>query len=184
MMRFVCRFMVLFFVSNILFAVQHIDGISILSVSSKEDERVFYMDADIDIQLPQYIVEALYSGIPLPMLLQVKVKETRNWWPDRLLVTVEQRYVLHYYPLLDVFKLNNLTTGSSTSHTRLDLALSKIGMIRHFPVLDKEHFITDNRLYAALHLKVDVEALPKPLRTEALLGGNWDIGSAWKEWPL
>ncbi len=183
MMRIFFCFMLLF-LNNALHAEQMEEGIKVVEVSSIEGEQIYYMDANIEINLPKYMVDAIYNGIPLPLLIQVEVKEEENWWFNRSLVTVEQRYVLHYYPLRDVFKLNNLSSDSSTTQRTLEMALKKIGTIRHFPILDKEDFKTDKSLYGFLHLKIDVDALPKPLRTTALLGGNWDIGSEWKEWRL
>jgi len=159
-------------------------GISIIAVSSQQDDRLFYMDATIETHLPLYMKEAVHSGVPLPLLLQIRVKENNEWWFDRSLVTIEQRLVLHYYPLLDAFRLNNLTTGASSSHGTLALALKKIGTLYHFPILDKEHFKTDNQLTARIRLKVDASALPKPLRTDSLLGGSWELSSEWKELPL
>jgi len=159
-------------------------GISVTAVSSQQDDRLFYMDATIETHLPLYMTEAVYSGVLLPLLLQIQVKENNEWWFDRSLVTIEHRLVLHYYPLLSVFRLNNLTTGASSSHSTLALALKKIGTLHHFPILDKEHFKTDHQLYARIRLKVDASALPKPLRTNSLLGGSWELSSEWKEFPL
>jgi len=159
-------------------------GIRVIEVSSQQDERLFFMGARIETQLPQYMIDAVLSGIPLPLLLQIEVHENNNWWFDRSLVIIEQRYVLHYYSLLDSFRLNNLTTGSSLNKSTLSNALKTIGTIKHFPILDKEHFNTDGNLYARIRLKIDESALPKPLRTNVLLGGSWEISSEWKEWQL
>ena len=159
-------------------------GIRVVDVSSQEGERVFYMDAQIETHLPQYISDAVLNGVPLPLLLQIEVRENKNWWFDRSLVTVEQRYLLRYYPLLDSFGLNNLTTGSNIYKSSLALALKTVGEIKGFPILDKEHFKTDGNIYARIRLKVDETALPKPLRTNSFLGGNWKISSEWKEWQL
>lgn len=160
------------------------EGITVLDVSSVEDGRIHFMDAHIEIHLPDYVRHAIYNGIPLPMLLQIEVNEKKDWWLDQTLVIIEQRYVLHYYPLFDSFRLNNLTNGSSQNLSSFDNAFQKIGVISRFPILDNEHFPNSEDLYARIRLKIDIAALPKPLRNESLLGGSWDIASEWKEWAL
>ncbi len=160
------------------------EGIRVTHVSSQEDDRVYYMDAMIEIQIPEYIIQAIYNGVPLPLLLQIEVNELNSWWLDRTLVTIEQRYVLHYFPLYDFIRLDNLTDGSSVTLKSFNAAFKKIGTIDHFPILDKEHFSISNEIYARMRLKLDESALPKPLRTESLLGGSWDIESDWKEWSV
>jgi len=160
------------------------DGIRVLEVSSHEDDRTYYIDGVIETHLPEYMTQAIYNGIPLPLQLQIDVKESSNWWFDRSLVTIEQRYLLHYLPLYDTIRLENLSTGSSTLQRSLVTALRKVGRIKNFPILDKEHFDTKNGIYARIRLKVDVSALPKPLRAESLLGGSWNISSDWKELQL
>ncbi len=171
------------FTSNIS-AQQPEQGIRVIEVLSYEDERTYYMDARIESHLPDYLEQAVYSGIPLPLLLQIEVKESNNWWFDRSLVTIEQHYLLHYLPLFGRIKLDNLSDGSSHHHDSLATALRQVGSLHKFPILDKEHFSTQNKIYARIRLKVDVSALPKPLRADSLLGGSWDISSDWKEWVL
>ena len=170
--------------TSALFA-QHIpEGISVISVSSKEDDRIYYMDALIDTHLPDYIIQAVYGGVPLPLLLQIEVNEKNNWWLDTTLVTIEQRYLLRYFPLLDSIKLNILSDGSSVTFGSFKAAFKKIGSIKRFPILDEEHFPNNGGIYARIRLKIDRTSLPKPLRTESLLGGSWDIASDWKKWTV
>lgn len=160
------------------------EGIKVVEVSSYEDERNYYMDAKIETHLPEYLKQAVYNGIPLPLLLQIEVKESNGWWFDRSLVTIERRFLLHYLPLYDAIRLDNVSTGSSNHHSSLETALRKVGSFNKFPILDKEHFSTENGIYARIRLKVDVSALPKPLRADSLLGGSWNISSEWKQWAL
>ena len=174
---------------NILFSTasfgqQIEEGITVIEVSSTEDDRIYYMDAVIETRLPEYIVQAIYNGIPLPLLLQIEVNELNNWWLDKTLVTIEQQYILHYFPLFDSFRLDNLTDGSSVALGSFNAVFNKIGTINHFPILDKEHFSNSHEITARIRLKVDETGLPKPLRTESLLGGSWDISSDWKEWVV
>lgn len=160
------------------------NAISIEWVSSQARERVFFMDALFKIKLPEHINHAIYNGVPLPLLLQIEVKESNNWWFDTKLVTIEQRYVLHYLSLLDAVRLINVTEGSSSTIGTLEKALQKISVIKNYPFLDREHFNLQNETYARLRLLIDIDSLPNPLKTQAVLGGDWELNSGWKEWVL
>jgi len=159
-------------------------GIEVINVSSHMGDRVHYMDAFIKTKLPEYMVHAVKNGVPLPLTLQIEVKESQDWWFDKSLVTIEQQYILHYLSLVDLVRVTNLTAGSSYTVGSIKRALKKIGVINQFPLLDNEHFKVQNTLYARIRLKVNVNALPQPLRTDTLLGGSWDLSSDWKEWIL
>lgn len=163
---------------------QQIEGIKVIDVASQEDDRVYYMDATIETHLPEYVLKAFYNGIPLPLVIQVEVNKARSWWFDQALVTVEQRYLLHYYPLYDSVQTDNLNDGSVSNYSSLTYALKRLGTINHYPLLDKEHFGEIDNITARIRLKIDSSRLPKPLRATSLLGGNWDISSEWKEWTL
>jgi len=159
-------------------------GTKVIEVASQEDDRVYYMDAIIDISLPEHVKTAFYNGIPLPLVVEVEVKETNDWWIDVSLVTVEQHYLLHYYPLYDSVRTDNLNNGSSTNQSTLQYALKKIGNIQRYPILDKEHFGGVDNIKAQIRFKIDSTRLPKPLRATSLLGGSWNIASDWKEWTI
>lgn len=159
-------------------------GIEVVSVQTYAKDRIYFMSAVIETKLPDYITLAVQNGLPLPLIIQIEVLNPNSWWFDESMVLVEQRYQIHYLPLLDAVQLENINAGSNSTYSSIEHALEKIGVIIDYPLLDREHFILADDTYARIRMKIDIDSLPKPLRTQTILGGSWNIKSDWKEWVL
>ena len=59
-----------------------------------------------------------------------------------------------------------------------------LGTVRSFPVIDRAALDPDGDYRLRLRPRVDIEALPSPLRVLAHLKALWRGGGRWSEWPL
>jgi hypothetical protein len=149
----------------------------ILEASTRLVEEVYLLDARVAFDFTPEAIEALESGVPLVVELQIEVYEPRDMLWDSSVATLYQR-------LADRYLLTNLSTGELGNHTSLASALTALGRLRDFPMLDRRLLRVGVRYGARLRASLDVEALPLPLRPVAYLSSAWDLTSEWHDWLL
>ncbi len=156
----------------------------ILEASTRLVEEVYLLDARIAFDFTPEAIEALESGVPLVVELQIEVYEPRDMLWDSSVATLYQRHRIEYRALADRYLLTNLNTGELGNHTSLAAALTALGRLRDFPMLDRRLLRVGVRYGARLRVSLDVEALPLPLRPVAYLSSAWDLTSEWHDWLL
>lgn len=156
----------------------------ILEASTRLVEEVYLLDARVAFDFTPEAIEALESGVPLVVELQIEVYEPRDMLWDSSVATLYQRHRIEYRALADRYLLTNLSTGELGNHTSLASALTALGRLRDFPMLDRRLLRVGVRYGARLRASLDVEALPLPLRPVAYLSSAWDLTSEWHDWLL
>ena len=94
------------------------------------------------------------------------------------------RTVLHYRPLSGLYELRNLQGDERLSFATRDAALRALGRIVAMPVVARDELNLDEDYMVRINVKLDLEALPLPMRPIAYLSSDWDIASTPWEWRL
>lgn len=157
-------------------------GFQVLMVQTQRVEGRYWLDATLDYQFSQATLEALESGVPLTIELQVQVLRERGWLWDKRLVDLQRRYRLEYHALARQYLVTNQYTGQLRRFRDLSAARYFLGKIRRLPILEAVE--TDESLMGRLRARLDIEALPAPLRPVAYLSPDWRLVSEWYTWPL
>lgn len=160
------------------------ESFDISRLSTRLDNGVYLLDADVDIELTAEPLEALESGVPLTLLFEFDVERKRRWWLDADVATLEQRYLLQFHALSHRYMLTNLNSGAIDTYPSLTMALFSLGNLRDFPLLDEELIETGERYEVEMRVELDIEALPSPLRPVAYLTPSWRLKSDWYAWSL
>ncbi|RMD71282.1 MAG: DUF4390 domain-containing protein [Gammaproteobacteria bacterium] len=148
------------------------------------DEEVYWLDADVHYDLSDEALEALHHGIPLTLTLEIEIFRPRPFLWDEKVAAVELSFRLSYHPLGKQYEVENLHTGVKRSFPSLEEALRALGRVRHFPMLDKRLLEVGRRYKARLRARLDLDALPIPLRLMAYLSPAWHLKSDWYTWTL
>ncbi len=156
----------------------------ILEASTRLVDEVYRLDARVAFDFSADAIEALDNGVPLVVELQIEIYEPRDLLWDRDVATLYRRHRIEYRALADRYVLTNLNTGEVSNHTNLPAALALLGRVRDFPMLDRRLLQVGLSYRARLRARLDVEALPLPLRPVAYLSNAWDLTSAWHDWLL
>jgi hypothetical protein len=159
-------------------------GFKILSAKTKLKEHVFHLDANMDLKFSDDALDALRSGVPLIILINIEVQEDRNWWWDKTIAELEQGYLLLYHALSEKYIIHNLNSGAQQNYNSLNTALSSLSNIRNFPLIDKNLLDEDDDYYVRLRTYLDIESLPAPMRPIAYISSQWQLESDWFSWPL
>jgi len=152
----------------------------------EERDGVFYLDARLDYRLSDAAREALENGVPLVVAQEVQVTRQQlwGWWWDAVVAELTRRHRLQYHALSRRYVLTDLNTGDSRSFRTLRALLPDLGRIDALPVIDADRLQAGERYHVRLRTRLDVEALPRPLRTVAYIASAWELESAWRSWEL
>lgn len=147
-------------------------------------EGVYLLDARIDYDFTPDVLEALDSGVPLTLAVQMEIVQTDSWLWDTEFAAVEQRYRLEYHALTEQYRITHLSSGAQYNFPSRATAISALGNISNFPLLDKKLLIPSEEYSGRMQASLDVETLPTPLRLLAYFSSEWDLTSDWYTWPL
>lgn len=146
--------------------------------------EVYQLDAWIDIQLGEEVVDALQSGVPITIEVDIEVYRPRQYlWNERI-ASLRQRYRLEYHALSERYLVTNLNTRAQQSYPSRAAAIAAVGVINDLPVLDRKLLAEGEGYMARLRARLDIEALPAPLRVLAYLSPSWRASSTWYAWEL
>jgi len=162
----------------------HADGFTIRSVSTHLQNKVYQLDARVDYRFSKSALEALRNGVPLIVLLDIKVEQERKWWLNKTIADLQQGYLLLYHALTEKYIVNNLNSGAQENYERLSSALEALGNIKDLPILDANLTSGGNHYIVRLRTRLDLESLPAPMRPLAYISSDWRLESDWYEWPL
>jgi len=145
---------------------------------------VYYLDARFELPLAVAPTLALQSGVPLQFNLQMEIVRQRNWWLDETIAVLQQRYRLEYHGLSRRYLLSNLNTGVKRSFFSLNSALSQMGTLHAFPLLDAVLLRKSGHYRGRIKVALDRSTLPLPLLSQAYFSSSWQLGSEWYLWSL
>lgn len=162
----------------------HAAGIDIRRVETRLEGNVYWLDADIAFRFTDRTLKALNNGVPITVQLDIEVSRHRRYLWDKTVASLVQRYQLRYRALTKRYLLTNLNSGSGRTFASLKAALGAMGKVKDLPLLDENLLDRARRYTARMRARLDIEALPVPLRLLAYLSPGWHLASGWYRWPL
>ncbi|MEO6696880.1 MAG: DUF4390 domain-containing protein [Gammaproteobacteria bacterium] len=158
------------------FVVEHAD--------SRLVEGVYVLDARISYHFNPDVMEALESGVPLTIELEIEIMRPREWMWNKTFTTLKQRYRLQYHALTQQYLLKNLNSDIQYNFPTRQGTLEALGEISDLPLLDNRLLDAGVHYTARLRADLDIESLPGPLRLLTYLSPQWRVQSEWYTWPL
>ncbi|HEX2668223.1 MAG TPA: DUF4390 domain-containing protein [Gammaproteobacteria bacterium] len=145
---------------------------------------VYYLNADVGLNLSDDAVNALENGLPLTVELQIEVIKHRTWWTNQQTAYLEQRYQISYHELSRRFIVTNLNSGEQQSYLTYREAITDLGQVSDLPVIDANLLDPEARYNIRIRAVLDVKSFPGPLQLIASLFKGWDLSSDWYQWVL
>ena len=145
---------------------------------------VHVADARIDFAFSEDNLEAMRNGVALTVIVDIEVRRERGQWWDETLAARELRYRIETNVLTDRYRVRNLHDGSARNHRSLEEVVEALGRLESVPVIARERLSADARYAARIRARLDIEALPSPLRPIAYLSPAWRLNSGWFEWRV
>ncbi len=148
------------------------------------DDGVYYLNAWVEYQLSSEARDALRSGVPLRLRLDVQVIANRRFWFDGEDAELRQLYQLEYHALSERYIVENLNSGDQASFATLFSALNFVGRVDRLPVNDAALLDRGREYDIRVRAALDVVKLPGPLRVLAFWRRDYALASDWFKWRL
>lgn len=165
-------------------AVASADGLSVSRASTRLVDEVYHLDARIHYGFNAPVLEALESGVPITVEVEIEVVHPRRWIWNETVYSLSQRYRIRYHALTRQYLVTNLNSDVQLSYPTRAAALRAMGTIRDLPILDRRLLKVGERYQGQLRASIVLSALPSPLRVWAYLSRAWRQESDWYTWPL
>jgi hypothetical protein len=160
------------------------EGISIDYASGRVKDGFYKVDANINYDLSDSVIEALNHGIQLRFDITVEIRRVRNWRWDPTVANAVLSYTLDYLPLTNNYQVTNVITSEKRQLKELDEALALLGNITEFPVFDQNNLFDDRSYNCFIKSELRIRNLPLPLQPLALISPSWELSSPWYEWSI
>lgn len=165
-------------------AIEREGYFEVRSASSRMVEGVHTLDARLQLVLSSEALEALSSGVPLTIELQiVLIRHRRVVWDDTT-AELAVRFELEYRPLSQRYIVRNLNSGDQDSFATLYSALNNLGRIQGLPVIDDALLEPGRKYRLRVRARLNTQQYPAPLRLLFFWRDEWQLQSEWVQWVL
>ncbi len=165
-------------------AIEREGYFEVRSASTELLEGVHVLDSRLQLVLSSEALEALNSGVPLTIELQIQLIRERRLYLDSLDAELVVRYELEYRPLSQRYIVRNRNSGDQDSFATLYSALNNLGRIQRLPVVDDALLVPDRQYRVRLRAMLQTQQYPAPLRMLFFWRSQWQLQSEWFEWSL
>jgi hypothetical protein len=154
------------------------------SASSSLIDGVHVLDARLQLVLSSEALEALNSGVPLTIELQLQVIRVRRLYMDALDAELSVRFEMEYRPLSQRYIVRNLNSGDQDSFATLYSALNNLGRVENLPVIDDALLASGKSYRVRVRAMLQTQQYSAPLRLLFFWRSQWQLQSEWFEWML
>ncbi len=158
--------------------------VTIHEVRAQTINEIIHIDVDVSLDFSDDAIDALRSGIPITFDVDVEINRVRRFWWDKMQIRTKQRYRITHHALSEQYLITNLVTGDRRAFLDLEDAIANLERIRGLPIAELRALSGNRRYNAAVRMKLDIEALPAPMRPIAYFSPGWRMSSRWYEWDL
>jgi hypothetical protein len=148
------------------------------------DQSMMLLDLVVDSEIPDYISIALDQGFSVPLMFEVEILASKNYWFDDPVVSLKQQYRLHYQPMLDSYVVFDVNNSERRYFDSRQAAVRFIEVVYNYPMLNIKNLAPGREYYARVRFGIDSDELPLPLKSSSLWDNDWDLTSDWYEWDV
>ena len=183
-MLYYMRHSLLFVLSVMLPGLLWAEAIVVQQVEMVQQDDRYLLDATIQIEFNETVLEALEHGVPLTIELQLQVVRKGGGFWEADTVSLQLYRVLRFHALTRLYEVQDLEHDRSQSFATRDIAISALGEIQALPVVDQRQLRQAVDYEIKIRASLDIESLPLTLRPLAYLTADWNLSSSWQRYPL
>ena len=144
----------------------------------------YVVDSRIDFAFSEDNIEAMRNGVPLTIVVDIELRRVRGQWWDETLAARQLRYRIDTNVLTGRYRVRDIDQGRPRNYRSLDEMIEELGHVESVPIIARDRLSADERYAARIRARLDIEALPSPLRPIAYLSPSWRLDSGWFEWQV
>ena len=141
------------------------------------------VDARIDFSFSEDNLEAMRNGVDLTVIVDIEVRRERGQWWDETLAARQLRFRIETNVLTGRYRVRAVG-GATRNYRSLEEMTKTLGRLESIPIIARELLSAGRRYSARIRARLDIEALPSPLRPIAYLSPQWRLNSGWFEWRV
>lgn len=159
-------------------------GIEIDQADNHLVNGVYLLNAHIEFDFDEEVIEALDNGVVLQIDVTIRVKRNRKWIWDKTIHEQIMEYKLEHHALSDNYLITDMTNNLRHQRPSLSEALALLGTIKDQELIAETDIDTNASYTGFIRANLDVESLPPPLRPIAYASDKWKLKSVWQKWEL
>jgi len=158
------------------------DTITVKSAELRADEDGYVVSAEFDLAFNPTLEEAIQKGVPLYFVFEFELLRPRWYWVDEKVLSVSTHYRVSYNAITRQYRVAiGLLSQTFDGLDEVERFLSRVNS-RQVATLDQ--LVKGTRYEAAVRMRLDVNALPKPFQVSALASRDWSMQSEWYRWSF
>lgn len=136
------------------------------------------VQVNLDLSLTDAAEQALAHGVPLIVIHEIALKKN-GWFWNRVQQQSSERHRLRYHALSGRYVVDSDNAVLDTFRTVTDALdfIESTSANFHVPGQSLKYTV-------AVRSRIDINALPAPLRPTALFSPQWQLSSDWSQWPI
>jgi hypothetical protein len=162
------------------------EAIHVTRIEPHLGEGIWQIDADFQTELDERAVQALTHGVPLSLMLEVRLSPAPRWywpWPEPI-AEAEETFLIHQHALSGQFIVQRVNSGQRFIYRDVREALSGIGTVRNLSLVEAGALEAGVSYRGSVRLSLDIEELPAPMRPLAWLSWGRRFTSGWHHWAF
>ncbi len=159
-------------------------GIDIEYAQGTLNDDTYSIDARIQYRFSEESQEALDHGVALQIDINLVAQIHRKWLWNKTIASSTLSYRLEHLPLSNNYLVTSLNDYQRRYFQDLQKALHYLGVIKNFPLLKPDIQMPENKYVARIRARLNIQALPTPLRPLAYVSSKWRLISPWYEWII
>ena len=148
------------------------------------DQKNYLLDARLQLFLSDEALNALNSGVPLTIELNIEIIRSRRFLPDAKEDELQFQYELEYRPLSQRYIVKDVQGGTQDSYATLFSALNKLGKVQDLILTQNSSLDPQANYRFRLQAFLSTKQYSAPLRMLFFWRNQWDLKSEWFEWQL
>lgn len=126
-------------------------------------------------------IEALESGVGLHIEFNLNINRNRRFIWDKRVFSLSKRLKIERHALTERYIVTDQLDLQRRLFESIESAVAGLNDMSDIPIASISE-LQDNNYTMALRARLDIEALPAPLRPIAYISPAWRMSSGWFEW--
>ena len=147
-------------------------------------DQTHVLDARLQLFLSDEALNALNSGVPLTIELNIEFIRVRRFMPDDKEIELSFQFELEYKPLSQRYIVRDTVNDTQNSYATLFSALNRLGRVQNLFLVNDNELSNDSSYRMRLQALLSTKQYSAPLRMLFFWRSQWDIKSEWYEWQL
>lgn len=158
-------------------------GFRVEQANIRLHQGVYLLDASIRFDFSPESIEAMDNGVSLTILVDVEVLRKYWLWGHKI-IEQQARFVVGIHALSKRYLVKNLSSGESHTFRTIEEMASALGTVGDLPLAERGELDPAATYTGRVRARLDIEALPSPLRPLAYISPSWRLAGDWYEWAL